>query len=472
MNKKAESDNNRWALYVGPAAAALIGLVLYKSAELPPAACWTAAITTWCGLWWIFEPVSIPATSILPFALFPLVGVMDDKQVAAGYGHNIVLLFMGGFMIAQALEKSGAHRRLAIIMVHAVGGKGGRRLVLGFMLASAVLSMWISNTATTLMLLPVAMAVLEQLDEKQRRLMAIPLMLGLAYAASIGGMGTPIGTPPNVLFMGIWQETGGRQMSFLEWMKIAVPVLVIMFPIIWLWLSRKLGRSRAVELPELGPWRTEERRVLIAFALTAAAWIFRKEPHGGWSSLINAPGAGDSTVALAAVMTLFVWPNGHGQRLLDWQTAKKIPWGILLMFGAGITIAKAFDTSGLSDAIGSALTGLRNWHPLAMMALICIIVGFLTNVTSNTAMAALLLPLLAAAAKAAGINPAMMMLPAVLSTSCAFMLPVGTPPNAIVYGSGFITVKDMVREGFFVTFLGAIVVTLICYLLVPILLGT
>jgi sodium-dependent dicarboxylate transporter 2/3/5 len=449
-----------------------MGLVLYKYAGLSPAACWTAAITTWCGLWWIFEPVSIPATSILPFALFPLVGVMDEKQVAAGYGHNIVLLFMGGFMIAQALEKSGAHKRLAIIMVHAVGGKGGRRLVLGFMLASSVLSMWISNTATTLMLLPVAMAVLEQLDEGQRRLLAIPLMLGLAYAASIGGMGTPIGTPPNVLFMGIWQQTSGRQMSFLEWMKIAVPVLAVMFPIIWLWLSRKLGKSQAVILPELGPWRSEERRVLIAFTLTAAAWIFRTEPKGGWSGLIGAAGAGDSTVALVAVLALFVWPNGHGGRLLDWNTAKKIPWGILLMFGAGMTIAKAFDASGLSESIGNVLTGLKSWHPLTMMLLICIIIGLLTNVTSNTAMAALLLPLLAAAAKAADINPAMMMLPATLSTSCAFMLPVGTPPNAIVYGSGFITVKDMVREGFLVTLLGSIVVTLICYLLIPLLIGT
>lgn len=468
-----ETGNNKnWAMFAGPLAAAVMGLALYFAAGLKPSACWTAAITTWCGVWWIFEPISIPATSILPFALFPLVGVMNHKQVASGYGHSIVLLFMGGFMIAQALEKSGAHRRLAIGMVRAVGGKGGRRLVLGFMIAASVLSMWISNTATTLMLLPVATAVLEQLEEKQRQTLAVPLMLGLAYAASLGGMGTPIGTPPNVLFMGIWEQTSGWEMSFLEWMKISVPVLVVMFPVIWLWLSRKLGRSEMVELPELGPWRTEERRVLIAFTLTASAWIFRKEPFGGWSALINAPGAGDSTVALIAVMAMFVWPNGHGSRLLDWKTAKKIPWGLLLMFGAGMTIARAFDASGLSESIGNVLTGLRSWHPLAMIAILCLAIGFLTNVTSNTAMAALLLPLLAAAAKAADINPAMMMIPAVLSTSCAFMLPVGTPPNAIVYGSGYISVRTMVREGFIVTLLGAVTVTIICYLLVPILFST
>jgi sodium-dependent dicarboxylate transporter 2/3/5 len=282
-------------------------------------------------------------------------------------------------------------------------------------------------------------------------------------------MGTPIGTPPNVLFMGVWEQTSGREMSFLEWMKLAVPVLAIMFPVIWLWLCRRLGRPEVVELPQLGPWRTEERRVLIAFILTAAAWIFRKEPFGGWSGLLNASGADDSTVALIAVMALFVWPNGYGGRLLDWETAKRIPWGLLLMFGAGITIARSFDASGLSDSIGNVLTGLKNWHPLAMVAMLCLAVGLLTNVTSNTAMAALLLPLLAAAAKAAGMNPAMMMMPVVLSTSCAFMLPVGTPPNAIVYGSGYVTVRTMVREGFIVTLLGAIVVSLICYLLVPIL---
>ena len=254
-------------------------------------------------------------------------------------------------------------------------------------------------------------------------------------------------------------------------MKITVPVIIVMFPIIWLWLTRKLGKPKTVELPKLGLWRRQERRVMLAFVLTAAAWIFRKEPYGGWSGLINAPGVGDSTVALVAALALFLWPNGHGGRLLDWKTAKKIPWGLLLMIGAGMTIAKAFQVSGLSDAIGNMLTGLRSWHPLAMMGLLCLSVGFLTNVTSNTAMAALLLPLLAAAAKAAGINPAMMMIPAVISTSCAFMLPVGTPPNAIVYGSGYVTVRDMVREGFMVTLVGAVVVTIICWLLLPILIG-
>lgn len=465
-----KKSNNNWAMYAGPLVAAVMWLSLSRTG-LNSSACWVAAITTWCGVWWIFEPVSIPATSIVPFALFPLVGVLNHKQVAAGYGHSMVLLFAGGFMIAQGLEKSGAHRRLAIGMVRAVGGKGGRRLVLGFMLAAATLSMWITNTATTMMLLPVAMAVLEQLEEKDRQTLAVPLMLGLAYAASIGGMGTPIGTPPNVIFMGFYNEFTGKDISFLGWMKIALPVVVIMFPVIWLWLCRKLGKAKTVELPVLGPWRTEERRVLIVFLLTALAWILRKEPLGGWSGLLGAKGAGDSTVALAAVMVLFICPNGHGGRLLNWQAASKIPWGLLLMVGAGMTLAKAFATSGLSEAIGNSVVYLKTWPVLVMTAVLSISVGFLTNVTSNTAMAALLMPLLAAASAAAGINPTVLMIPAVLSVSFAFMLPIGTPPNAIVYGSGYISVRTMVREGFIITLLGTWAVTIVCYLLLPILIN-
>jgi len=340
------------------------------------------------------------------------------------------------------------------------------------MLAAAVLSMWISNTATTLMLLPVAIGVLEQVDERQRKSLSVPLMLGLAYAASIGGIGTPIGTPPNALFMGIYEQTPGTMISFAGWMKLALPVVIIMFPISLLWLTRKLGKAQPIKLPVLGSWRTEERRVMIAFVLTAAAWIFRKDPAGGWSGLINAPGVGDSTVALLAAVALFLCPNGHGNRLLDWKRAKKIPWGILLLFGAGLTIAKAFETSGLDDSIGQLLGCLKGSHPLLMIAGVSTSMGFITEVTSNTATAALALPLLAAAAKINDINPALLMIPATMSVSLAFMLPIATPPNVIVYASGKLPIRTMVREGFIMTLLGAVVVTIICYLLLPILLGT
>lgn len=465
----ASNNAKIWALGGGLAAAAVMGLTLHFAAELSLPACWTAAVTTLCGIWWIFEPVPIMATSILPFAIFPLAGVLDHKQVARGYGDTVIMLFLGGFMLAQALEKSGAHRRLALGMVKAVGGKGGRRLVLGFMLAAVFLSMWISNTTTTLILLPIATAVLEQTDEDERKKLAIPLMLSLCYGASIGGIGTPIGTPPNMIFIGVYGKITGKGFSFLEWMKIGVPIMVVMFFVAWLWLVRRLGEAKTVGIPTLGPWRAEEKRIIAIFALTALGWMFREEPYGGWTGLINAKGiVGDSTVALIAVILLFIWPDGNGGRLLNLKTALTIPWDLLLLFGGGLTIADAFESSGLSNAIGNLLTGLRSWHLLAMMGVLAASAGLLTNIMSNTAMAALLMPLLAAAAKAIGVEPALLMIPTAISISFAFMLPVGTPPNAIVYGTRRVSVRDMAREGFMLNLVGAIVVTVICYLLLPV----
>jgi sodium-dependent dicarboxylate transporter 2/3/5 len=465
---KGKSASRALAMGAGPVVAAAIWVVLAtKGLRLP--ACWTAAITGWCAVWWIFEPVPIAATSILPFAIFPLSGVLDHNQVARGYGDTVILLFMGGFMLAQGLEKSGAHRRLALGMVRAVGGKGGRRLVLGFLLAAVVISMWISNTTTTLILLPIAAAVLEQADENEKKRLAIPLMLALCYGASIGGIGTPIGTPPNMIFIGMYGRITGKEFGFFEWMKIGVPIMVIMFFVAWLWLVRRLGEAKAVKIPTLGPWRAEERRVMTIFALAALGWIFRGEPYGGWTGLINAKGiVGDSTVALIAVILLFVWPDGKGGRLLDLKTAMAIPWDILLLFGGGLTIAEAFEVSGLSKAIGDSLAVLSSWPMLAMMVALTLSAGFLTNIMSNTAMAALLMPLLGAAAKAAEVEPAMLMIPTVISISFAFMLPIGTPPNAIIYGAGKVSVRDMVREGFMLNLVGVIVVTVICYLLLPV----
>jgi sodium-dependent dicarboxylate transporter 2/3/5 len=354
-------------------------------------------------------------------------------------------------------------------MVRAVGGKGGRRLVLGFLLAAVVISMWISNTTTTLILLPIAAAVLEQADENEKKRLAIPLMLALCYGASIGGIGTPIGTPPNMIFIGMYGRITGKEFGFFEWMKIGVPIMVIMFFVAWLWLVRRLGEAKAVKIPTLGPWRAEERRVMTIFALAALGWIFRGEPYGGWTGLINAKGiVGDSTVALIAVILLFVWPDGKGGRLLDLKTAMAIPWDILLLFGGGLTIAEAFEVSGLSKAIGDSLAVLSSWPMLAMMVALTLSAGFLTNIMSNTAMAALLMPLLGAAAKAAEVEPAMLMIPTVISISFAFMLPIGTPPNAIVYSTGQISVRDMVREGFFINLIGAIVVAVVCYFLLPV----
>ncbi len=462
-----KAANKVIAMCAGPVAAAVMGLAL-AAVGLKQPACWTAAVTTWCAVWWIFEPMRIEAASILPFVMFPIIGVLDAKQAAAGYGHEMVLLFIGGFMLAQALEKSGAHRRMALGMVYLVGGKGGRRLVLGFMLAAVVISMWVSNTATTIMLLPVILAVLEQTDEEGRKALAMPLLLALVFGVNIGGVGTPIGTPPNIIFMGAYEQATGKALSFFKWMKVGVPIVAVMTPITWLWLTRGLGKARPIKLPMLGPWRTEERRTMIVFVLTALAWVFREGPYGGWSRLFNVPGVGDSTVPLIAVMIMFVCPNGHGGRLLDWKTASSIPWGLLLLVGGSITIATAFDKSGLSMAIGNGLAGLSAWPVFAMVAGIAIGAGFITNIMNHTAMAALMMPLLAAAAKSAGVNPVLLMMPAAISISFAFMMPVSTMSNMIVYGTGYMTVRTMVREGFVPNLIGVIVVAVICYLLLPV----
>lgn len=440
---------------LGVVLAALV-LLATRLSGLPAPASWTAAITTLCACWWVLEPIPIPATSILPFALFPLVGVLNDKQVATAYGHPMILLLLGGFILSTAMARSQAHRRLAHLMLAVVGGQSPRRIVLGFMLATAVCSMWISNTATTLMMLPVAMAVLEQ--DPERRL-EIPLLLGIAYSASIGGLGTPIGTPPNVIFMGVYRETTGIELGFLEWMQVGVPAVALLLPAAWLWLTRSTRRGRPLTIPSLGPWRKPERRVLILFGFTALAWMTRTAPLGGWSGLLGVPGAGDSTVALFAVTLMFLIPNGEGERLLDWKTAEKIPWGLLILFGGGIAIARAFQESGLSAALGEVLSGMSVWPIAATTFLICLSVTFLTEVTSNTATTTLLMPILAAAAVAAGKEPALFMVPAALSASCAFMLPVATAPNAVVFGTGRVTIRRMAREGFALNLMGAVLLT-------------
>lgn len=434
----------RAALFVGPLLAAAAYAAVDAGLGLGSAAAWTAAVTALCGTWWVLEPIPIAATSLVPFAVFPLVGARSQSEVAAAYGHWLILLLLGGFVLSKAVERSGVHRRIALGMVRATGG-GGRRLVLGFMLASALCSMWISNTATTLMLLPVALAVLEQSEESEA--LGVPLFLGIAWAASIGGLATPIGTPPNVFFVGFFAERTGHAVSFPEWMAIGVPVSATLLPLAWLYLTRGLGPGRRPNLPALGPWRPAEVRVLLVFALTAAAWIFRAAPLGGWSGLLGAEGAGDSTVALAAVVLLFLVPDGRGGRLLDWETAESIPWGLLILFGGGIAIAGAFTSSGLAAAIGDALAQAADGPPVLVIGGVCLAVTFLTEVVSNTATAALLMPLLYPAAVAAGIDPMLLLVPATLSASCAFMLPVATAPNAIVFASGRVTAQDMARRG-------------------------
>ena len=389
-------------------------------------------------------------------------GVLTPKQVGEAYGSPLILLLLGGFILSTAMASSGAHRRVALNMVNIFGGSNSKRLVFGFMAASALLSMWISNTATTLMLLPVALAVIEKAEDKS---LAIPLLLGIAYSASVGGIATPIGTPPNLMFREIYEQTTETEVSFIAWMSWRIPVVVMFIPIIGLYLTRNLNHSSSIILPSAGKWSTYEKRVLLVFALTAIAWMTRGEPFGGWKIWLDLPYANDASVALLAVVAMFLIPNGKGGQLLDWETANKIPWGMLILFGGGIAIAKAFVASGLSGALGELLSGIANWNIILMLAVICLVITFLTEVTSNTATTTLMMPILASAALATGIEPALLMVPAAMSASCAFMLPVATAPNVIVYSTGVFPIKVMAREGIVLNLIGAMIITGVCFVM-------
>ncbi len=416
-----------------------------------------------CVCWWVGEPIPIPVTSLLPLALLPLAGVLTPAQVGQAYGSPLILLLLGGFLLSKAMEHSGAHRRIALTMVGLFGAASGRRLVMGFMAASAVLSMWISNTATTLMLLPVALAVLDGTEDRDR--LAPPLLLGIAYAASVGGVGTPIGTPPNLIFMQVYEETTGRAVSFSQWMGWGLPVVLLMVPAMALILTRNSGGVLRLALPEPGPWRADERRVLIVFGLTALAWITRGEPFGGWQAWFGLPQANDASVALLAVVLMFLLPNGRGGRLLTWERAVTIPWGVLLLFSGGICLAKGFVSSGLSELLGLWLAGMTAIPVWLLVLTVCLTVTFMTETTSNTASTTLLMPVLAAAAIGAGLAPELIMVPAAMSASCAFMLPVATAPNSVVFGSGLVSTARMAREGVILNFLGVAVISTLCLVL-------
>lgn len=440
-------------------AVALYWVLLALSGQ-PHGVAATAAITLFVAVLWVSEALPIPVTSLIPFFAFPMAGVLTHQEAASALGSHVILLLMGAFMLSKSLEKSNVHSRLALYMLRLTGSHSAKRLVLGFMLTSAVLSMWISNTATTLMLLPIVLAIVPHINQPR---LVVALLLGIAYAASLGGVGTPIGTPPNIIFMSVYTETQGVEINFLEWMKTGIPIVIIAIPLMALWLTRGLSSMEHCQLPQVGEWKSAEKRVLMVFVSVALAWILR--PY--WSEWFAMPYVGDSTIALLGVVLMFIVPSGekdpqgNTQTLLDWKTANDIPWGMLLLFAGGICIAKAFGASGLSEVMGSWLTGLSALPTPLLVLSICLFVTFLTEITSNTATATLLMPILATAGMATGIDPILLMMPAAISASCAFMLPVATAPNAIVYGTDKFSIKDMAREGFFLNIIVAIVITVV-----------
>ena len=444
----------RIGLWLGPALAAIV-FALPLGEAINPEAHRLAAITVLMATWWMTEAVPVAITALLPLALFPLFGIAKAQSVAPNYGKDLIWLFFGGFQLAFAVERWNLHRRLAMFMVRTFGTQSDR-LILGFMLASGLLSMWLLNTSTTLMLLPVAMAVAATIGKEA---FGKALMLGLAYAASVGGMGTYLGTAPNGVFRDVAAEKN-LALGFGEWMAFAAPLSVILIGFIWLYLTRFAFKVERTPLAEdhpahaalsgdRAPWSAGEKRVAVIFVIAVIAWISRKYVPRALG--LNPKLVTDATIAIiiTVILDLFRAPTPKGSStLLSWNETAKTPWHILILFGGGFALAAAFDSTQLSKWMGSILADLTNGWPLPLMVLaVVLFMTFLTEVTSNTATSIILLPVIRDLAIAAEIDPLMLMLPATLAASCAFMLPVATPPNAVVYGSGLVRLPEMARVG-------------------------
>jgi len=487
MSTPATSRLRPVARLLGPVAA----LAIWTLADLDPAhpaITRMAGAAAWMAIWWLFEAVPLAVTALLPVALFPLLGVESGKETARAYCNSVIFLFLGGFLIALAMERWALHRRIALRILLWIGGSPGG-VVLGFMAVTAFLSMWISNTATTMMVVPMAMAVIRQMEEERGhavvRPFAVALLLGVAYAASEGGMATLIGTPPNLAFAQIFAATfpDAPEISFARWMVMALPIALVMLALTWWMLTRLLYPLRGIErIPRhlltdahaaLGPIRPEERWILALALAAAILWIFREPIDAGaftvpgWSALFPDPRMiDDGTVAITLAALLFVIPARRGETtLLDWETARKLPWGIVLLLGGGFALAAGVEASGLTSYLAGYVTGVAAIGPVATMAGVCTVMTFLTELTSNTATTQMALPIVAKAAVALHTHPLLLMIPATLSASCAFMSPVATPPNAIVFGAGRLTIGDMARAGLVLDLIGVGVVTAGVYLL-------
>ncbi len=445
------------------------------------------ASTAWIATWWITEAIPIPATSLLPLILFPLTGGLKGDLTASAYGDNTIFLFMGGFLIALTMQKWHLHKRIALFIISAIG-TSTERIVLGFMIATGFLSMWISNTATAMMMVPIGLAVIyqvsEQLDMKQEE--GAPqfnfgkaIMLGIAYSASIGGLATLIGTPPNTIFAAVVNELYGIEISFARWMMFGVPLTVLLLFGCWYYLVKMAFPMNVKELPggkevinkekaDLGKMSMEEKVIMVVFSFTAVAWISRSFVLSELNPNIN-----DTVIAMTAALLLFLIPapSKKGAFLLDWDTAKGLPWGILLLFGAGLAIASGFQESGLANWIGEQLTVLEGIHLFVILLLVTSLVIFLTEITSNTATATMMFPIMASLSSAIGVHPYALMIGAGIASSCAFMLPVATPPNAVVFGSGYLKIPDMARAGFWLNLTSVVIITLAIYFYMPVVWG-
>ena len=469
-------------LFLGPVI--FVSFIFFPGPEtMSQNAMYTAGIALLMATWWLTEAIPIPVTALLPLVLFPALGVTTISDVSANYGNHIIFLFMGGFFIAKAVEKWHLHKRIALHTIRLVGVTPGR-IILGFMLVTAFLSMWVSNTATTMMMVTIAMAILQQNNNLVNRtesnqashaMFATALMLGIAYAASIGGVATLIGTPPNAILAGIVEQQYGVTISFVDWMMFGLPLAIIMLTVAWVYLTKLAYRDINFELTggkktieqeinKLGTMSKQEKQVLIVFVSVAIAWIVRGLVDIDAFKMIK-----DSTIAIAGAIILFIIPASENKKefLLDWQTAVKIPWDILILFGGGFALAHVVASSGLTQWIGQALSVLQGSNLVLVILVVVTIVVFLTEITSNTATATLLIPVMGALASAIDSHPLGLMVAAALAASFAFMLPVATPPNAIVFSSRKVTIPQMARAGIWLNLAGIIVITMFVMLLLP-----
>jgi len=435
----------------------------------------TAAVAVWMALWWMTEAIPVYATALLPIALFPLLGVATIRESAAPYGHELIFLFMGGFVIALAMERWGLHQRISFSVLSLVGDRASR-MVGGFMVASAVLSMWVSNTATAVMMLPIALSVVRRAGDDEGGRFRVALLLGVAYGCSIGGIGTLIGTPPNLFLASYARSELGVEISFVRWMAFGVPLVVCFLPTTWWLLTHVLyplgdrrieGGSEGVRiaLAELGPLSRGERIAMIVFAITAVSWIARPLLVGiAWGPF---GGLTDTGIAIVAALSLFCIPVDAKRRVfaMDWQTAARLPWGVLVLFGGGLSLAAAIRHNGVGDFIGSQFASFGAMPTLALVVAIITLVIFLTELTSNTATTATLVPILAGLASGMSTAPLLLIVPAAVAASCAFMLPVATPPNAIVFGSGYVSMLEMNRAGLWLNIAGIVWITALTYLI-------
>lgn len=435
----------------------LTGTFFIYSSNLSIKESHTLFITFVTASLWITEKLPIPVSSLIPIAAFPLFGILDSKMVAQSYGSPLILLLLGGFMLSVAMSSTQTHKLIANKIIKIVGTGSQAKILLSFMLTASLLSMWISNTATTLMLLPIALAILGKNSSKN---FSIILLLGIAYAASIGGIATPIGTPPNLILIQAIGEAGMPEIGFLNWMKQVLPILIIFFPIVFYYLKSHLDNKPINYQVKNLSITQSQIKVLAVFSITAILWMTRVEPFGGWKTFFNLPYANDASVALLAVVVLFTLKNEEKKPVITWEAVNKIPWGILLLFAGGITIATAFKQTGLSASIANNLMFLNNFPTWMIVGFICLFVTFLTEITSNTATTAVLMPILLSTAQALNIDPMILMLPATISASFAFMMPVATAPNAIIFSSGQVPIKKMMRVGIFLNLIGAAILTL------------